>query len=100
MIESIKKQGGGWLVNNNKSVPNDLRNTDCQEVLAYIEGGGTVEDEFTPQELAQHEQNTINSEALAYLSSTDWYIVRNQEVGAVIPADVLTKRQAAREAII
>ncbi|MCK5127654.1 MAG: hypothetical protein KAR42_15460 [candidate division Zixibacteria bacterium] len=53
MIESIKKQGDGWLVNGNLSVPNDERNRDCQEVLRYIADGGTVDDEFTQVELDQ-----------------------------------------------
>ena len=51
MIESIKKSGSGWLVNGNKSVPNDERNTDCQEVLAYIAEGGAVDPEFTLDEV-------------------------------------------------
>jgi len=58
------------------------------------------EDEFSAEELIQQEQEAINSEALAYLMSTDWYIIRGRETGAVIPADVLTKRQEARDSIV
>ena len=34
-----------------------------------------------------------------YLASTDWYIIRLQETGVVIPADISTKREEARLAI-
>lgn len=76
MIESIKKQGSGWLVNGNMSVPNDPRNTDCQEVLAYIEDGGIVEDEFTPEELAQQAIDTRRAEIYARLKEIDINSVR------------------------
>jgi hypothetical protein len=45
-------------------------------------------------------QNELNSQCLQYLKSTDWYITRNQETSVAIPADILTKRQIAREAIV
>jgi hypothetical protein len=45
-------------------------------------------------------QNELNSQCLHYLKSTDWYITRNQETSVAIPADILTKRQIAREAIV
>ena len=41
-----------------------------------------------------------NKVARDYLDSTDWYIIRNTETGVVIPTDILTKRQTAREAIV
>lgn len=58
MIESIKKQGNGWLVNGDMSVPNDERNRDCQEVLSWIAEGNTPEPEFTQEEL--DEQSRLN----------------------------------------
>lgn len=48
---------------------------------------------------ASQEQARINAEALAYLAETDWYVIRNQETGAPVPADVLERRAAARLAI-
>jgi hypothetical protein len=45
-------------------------------------------------------QEVLNNESLAYLYSTDWYITRFLETGAVIPTDVTTSREAAREAIV
>jgi hypothetical protein len=35
----------------------------------------------------------VNSE----LKSTDWYIIRNQETGEAIPADITSSRQALRD---
>lgn len=43
--------------------------------------------------------NTIEqqqSEARAYLNSTDWYFARLTETGQPVPADVLNRRTAAR----
>lgn len=45
-------------------------------------------------------QVRLNAESLAYLASTDWYVVRELENGAAIPDDVKAKRQAARDAIV
>ncbi len=45
-------------------------------------------------------QSELNAQCLQYLKSTDWYITRNQETSVAIPADILTKRQIAREAIV
>lgn len=44
-------------------------------------------------------QIEINAKARSYLDSTDWYVIRKQETGEAIPADVLQKRQAARDAV-
>lgn len=45
-------------------------------------------------------QQQKNAEARAYLASTDWYVIRQQETGVSIPPDILTSRQAARDSII
>jgi len=39
------------------------------------------------------------AEALAYLASTDWYVVRFAETGAPIPGEVTEKRAAARDVL-
>jgi hypothetical protein len=44
-------------------------------------------------------QSAINAEALAYLVSTDWYVIRLQETSQAIPADVVALRQRARERV-
>lgn len=38
----------------------------------------------------------IKQQAAGMLSSTDWYVTRNAETGAAIPADVTTYRAAVR----
>lgn len=63
MIESVKAQNNGWLVNGNMSVPNDERNSDCQAVLVYIAEGGIVDDEFTAEELEAQRIAGIKAEA-------------------------------------
>ncbi len=57
-------------------------------------------------QIVQNEQPTeqeINQQRIreleSYLSSTDWYAVRYAETGVVIPQDVRTQRQSAREEI-
>ncbi len=45
-------------------------------------------------------QARINEESLAYLASTDWYVIRQQETGSAIPQEILDQRAAARAAII
>lgn len=45
---------------------------------------------------AQVAQQAAVSEALAYLQSTDWYVVRQLDNGVAMPSDVKTKREQAR----
>jgi hypothetical protein len=45
-------------------------------------------------------QAQSNADALAYLASTDWYVVRFSETGVVIPDEIKTARQLARDAIV
>ena len=45
-------------------------------------------------------QEIINNDSLAYLRSTDWYVVRYAETGVAVPSDVTTARAAARSAIV
>ncbi len=44
----------------------------------------------------QFEVNVISKR---YLAETDWYVSRYSETGVPVPADILLKRQEAREAI-
>jgi len=45
-------------------------------------------------------QSEINSEAEAYLLSTDWYVTRFAEIAEPIPTDISLARAAARAAIV
>lgn len=48
------------------------------------------------------EQKTLkdNQDALSYLASTDWYVVRKMDTGAAIPNNIIENRAAARAKII
>ena len=45
-------------------------------------------------------QAAVNKTNRDYLASTDWYITRKSDTGVAVPADILTKRQEARVAVI
>lgn len=99
-IKIVKEQESGWLVNSNMSVPNTAGNRHAVDILEWIAEGNTPEPEFTQEELDSQAQQVINSESLAYLASTDWYVIRLQETGVVIPQDILDARAEARLAIV
>lgn len=76
-----------------------------------IKTGKITQRELTPEELAaipviteeqkaREEQERINQEARAYLAETDWYVIRAQETGVEVPADILQKRQEARDKVV
>lgn len=45
-------------------------------------------------------QRNKNVAARQLLAETDWYVVRSQETGAAVPADIAAQRQAARDSVI
>jgi hypothetical protein len=49
---------------------------------------------------AQLEQERINKEALEYLASTDWLIIREIDAGIPCPADIKQARAEARARIV
>jgi phage gp36-like protein len=49
---------------------------------------------------AQVAQDAINAEALAYLASTDWLIIREVDAGVACPADIKTLRAEARAKVV
>lgn len=49
---------------------------------------------------AQVEQERINAEALEYLASTDWMVIREIDAGVPCPAEVKAERAAARARIV
>ncbi len=52
--------------------------------------------EMKAEEATQVEQDAIDTEAKAYLASTDWYLVREMETGVPTPQEVKDARQDAR----
>ena len=101
-ILTVKLQNSGWLVNGNMSVPNDPDNRHRADVLAWIAEGNTPAPEFTDAEIAANAQQVINSEALAYLAETGWYVERlnDPSSGKAIPQDILDARAKARADVV
>jgi len=99
-INSCKLSDSGWLINENRTVPNDPANRDCADVLAWIAEGNTPAPEFTDAEIAANTQAETNATSQAYLDSTDWYITRKAETGDAVPSEITTLRTAARDAIV
>lgn len=58
-----------------------------------------IESSYVP-EPSEDQQIAINAEALSYLNSTDWYVVRFMETGVNIPQEILSLRQSARKSIV
>jgi hypothetical protein len=57
----------------------------------------TIEIEDITAQVAQY---AINTQALEYLSSTDWMIIREVDAGVPCPAEVKAERAAARARIV
>lgn len=49
---------------------------------------------------AEEKRIQTNRESLAYLASTDWYVIRQQETGIAVPQAILDARAAARAAVV
>jgi hypothetical protein len=91
--------GFRWVEGNTSSVPFEKDSDLYNEKLA--EG---FELELMPQaEKDAHEQeqarDKANQEALSYLASTDWYVIRSLDSGEPIPDEVKAGRVQARAAI-
>lgn len=78
---------------------------DSEQVAAGLAGNKT---RMTPEEVEAHLnqvpdpeqlQEQVNAESRAYLASTDWYVIRQQETGEAVPGDVLADRAAARSRV-
>lgn len=53
-----------------------------------------------PAPTSEQIQKQINSQARAYLASTDWYVIRWQENATPIPESVSTARDEARAQVV
>ena len=88
----------------NVVIPNyDLRIEDLGEL--YFDSASEiftkdVSDRTWVQTLSELKQQRIynfNCDIKIKLQETDWYIIRNQETGDEIPADIISARQALRD---
>lgn len=55
--------------------------------------------EASPEPTDEEAATARMAEYQRLLNNTDWYVVRQTETGQQIPADILTQRKNAREAI-
>ena len=67
-------------------------------IAADTDGFPVLQDPPPPTE--EELQQQANAEARAYLSSTDWYVIRMQETGEPVPDGVLAERAAARARVV
>lgn len=67
-------------------------------IAADADGRPMLQD--PPAPTPEQEQERINAEARAYLASTDWHVIRQQETGKPVPDDVLAERAAARALVV
>ena len=89
----------GYLVNDSMSVSNSSENRHMRDVSEWLKTN-TALPQYTVEEIAKAEQDTINSEARQYLASTDWYITRQFESGVEVPKDILEKRKESRLKVV
>ena len=77
MINTVKTQENGYLVNGNMSVPNVEGNRHYQEVQEWIAEGNTPEPEFTQAELDQQVIDDANAVEVALLAELDKQSIRD-----------------------
>ena len=86
----------GYSVDGNISVPLAMGNRHYKMVQEWIAEGNSPEEAYTQQELDLYASQQAVQEALEYLKSTDWQVMREHDTGKVMDVDVRTKRNAAR----
>lgn len=74
------------------------RDITATELVAGPDGMPILVD--PPAPTYEQQQYQINAEARAYLSLTDWYVIRLQETGEPVPEDILLLRAEARSKVI
>jgi len=77
MIETVKIQGDGYLVNGTMSVPAVEGNRHYKEIQDWIAEGNAPEPEFTQAELDQQAIDEANAVELALLAELDKQSIRD-----------------------
>ena len=101
MIETVKIQGTGYLLNETMSVPKAEGNLEYELIKKWIAEGNTPEAEFTEEELQITSINKQIQEAKVYLATTDFYMTVDKyaELDEARKVELTTKRAEAREVI-
>ena len=98
-----------WVLHKDEPMALDYDEADVLEerIVDGIDGTSRKEVKLKAEYLveiedisAKVEQERINAEALAYLASTDWLVIREIDAGIPCPAEVKAERAAARARIV
>lgn len=93
------EDGAGWVEYRDNTQKGIDSLDEFQPVIDEFNRLCEVEDN-PPLPTAEQLQEIENAEARFYLSNTDWYVIRQQETGEAIPAEILAERAAARERVL
>ena len=102
MYTNLKRNRIGGI---NGFLESGVESTLTPEEAGLAEAGewGSISD-YAQAEKDKHEQGQarekMNQEALSYLASTDWYVLRQMDSGEVTPEDVKQLREEARARIV
>ena len=101
MIQTVKIQGQGYLLNGVMSVPKADGNKEYELIKQWLSEGNIPEPEFTEEELRITSINKQIKEAKTYLASTDFYMTVDKyaELDEARKVELTTKRAEAREVI-
>ena len=72
MIQTVKIQGQGYLLNENMYVPKVDGNSEYELIKQWISKGNIPDPEFTEEEIKVSTLNKQIQEAKTYLSETSW----------------------------
>jgi len=101
MIETVKKQGDGYLLNGNMSVPSAAENRHFRLIQAWILEGNAVEPEFSESELMEKSKSETAENARAELREIDINSIRaiREYIAAQSNAPQLIKDREAAAAV-
>ena len=80
MIETVKTQGQGYLLNGTMSVPKADSNKEYELIKQWIANGNTPKPEFTEEELLKQKQYEFRAERKLLLDKVDIEINRVEDL--------------------
>lgn len=100
MIETVKIQGQGYLLNGTMSVPMADGNREYEMIKLWLSENNIPEPEFTEEELAKQVIDKTNSEARQALIQGDWKVIRELERLLLKDTELNIEREALRASVI